>query len=505
MARPTRDIRGRRPGAGVPAPEPVHVRDWDELRAAVDRGGSQTLVLEGTLSPTGTVMVPVGADITIDARDVRLVRTAPRREFDVSVGAALTLTGSWALSAEGGSLSEAPFLRGAINARVTLSGSIEAAMEEEAAAPGTASLFQCAGELVLEPGSHVSGWWVSRGLNPRTTGAAIRIEGPRASLVMNGGEVSGTAAFGMGEAPSPAVQVWDGASFSMKGGLIVDNNAAGTSAVNGGGVYVQGGTFLMSGGEIGRNAAYCGGGIYAVDGERHPARVLLSGGTVEGNTAQFIGGGAYVQGEVTLEGGSVVGNAALYGGGVYNGAGALEVNSGSIARNFAMSTQYAGGGVYIGSQGSLLGNGGTIEQNGCEGFGGGIYSKGETELAGTDVTGNLAQVGGGLCNDQGAMTLVAGAIEDNHAVRAGGLLNMGSAVITGGLLAQNTAIDAADDLCNEGDGSLDLSGCRLLTWFPDGEGRRFSDQPAAAEKALTLSRQAHDGELTLHAEIAPAA
>ena len=509
MARPPRREASRHRGVGardaMPT-EPRVVADWDELRTIVEQGGSQWLVLEGTVRETSTVTVPLGSSVIVEGRDVHVVRSAQRRQFDVAVGASVTFSGSWTLEGERSALTGAAFACGAVGSHLCIRGAVAAVVPdaEPDEATGCASLFQTAGELILEEGARVNGWVVGRAQDPSASGAAIRVEGARARLTMRGGEVRDNMCVGLGEAPSPAVQVRDGAHFSLEGGAILDNNLTGTAAVNGGGVYLSEARLTMTGGRISHNAAYCGGGVYAVGDDPRRTLVSLLGGAIEGNAAQFIGGGVYASGSLAVDGGEVLENAALYGGGIYNGDGVLAVSSGSIARNFAMSTQYAGGGVYIGRHGRLKGTGGTIEDNGCEGIGGGVYAKGETELAGTDVTGNLAQMGGGIANDRGEMMLVAGVVEGNRAVTGGGVLNTGCVVITGGVVAQNRAVDAADDLCNHG-GSLDLSLCDSLAWFPDAEGRRFSEEGAEHEGPISLAPAALDGPLTLHAEVSVAA
>ncbi len=97
----------------------------------------------------------------------------------------------------------------------------------------------------------------------------------------------------------------------MNGGTIVGN----TTAQNGGGVYVEGGTFTMFGGVISDNTASSGGGVYV----KHdtgtdmntgndfsmPGTFNMSGGTIMGNTANTNGGGVYV-GEHTYNGKSYV-------------------------------------------------------------------------------------------------------------------------------------------------------------------------------------------------------
>ena len=73
-----------------------------------------------------------------------------------------------------------------------------------------------------------------------------------------------------------------------------DNNVT-----NGGGVYVNGGTFALSGGTIIGNTANKGGGVYI-----NSSTFTLSGGTIKGNTACF-GGGVFSANSFIMNGASV--------------------------------------------------------------------------------------------------------------------------------------------------------------------------------------------------------
>jgi hypothetical protein len=69
----------------------------------------------------------------------------------------------------------------------------------------------------------------------------------------------------------------------------------------------------MSGGTVSGNGASNGGGVYVNSGT-----FTMSGGTVSGNGAGNQGGGVYVNGTFNMLGGSITNNtAASWGGGVY--------------------------------------------------------------------------------------------------------------------------------------------------------------------------------------------
>ena len=118
-------------------------------------------------------------------------------------------------------------------------------------------------------------------------GGAISIN-KGGDLVMNGGTItdSGSNAYYGG-----AVYISDGRSFTMNGGTIGDNTAKGY----GGGVYVSSdAAFTMNGGTIENNATTndsyysFGGGVYS------KGTFNFNGGTITGNSAVINGGGVYI-------------------------------------------------------------------------------------------------------------------------------------------------------------------------------------------------------------------
>ena len=96
---------------------------------------------------------------------------------------------------------------------------------------------------------------------------------------------------------------------TVYGGVITGGNAE-----NGGGVYVNGGTFTMNGGTVFGNEAENGGGVLV------KGTFNMNGGSITGNTASGEGGGVCVNygAAFTMTGGTVTGNtASTYGGGVF--------------------------------------------------------------------------------------------------------------------------------------------------------------------------------------------
>jgi hypothetical protein len=107
------------------------------------------------------------------------------------------------------------------------------------------------------------------------------------------------------------------------GATIGGNDAVGnTAAMMGGGVFISGGAFTMTGGTIsgnkanGSNLNQGGGGVY-VSGSG--GSFTMAGGTISGNEASEGGGVSVDSGDFTMAGGTISGNTASAGngGGVY--------------------------------------------------------------------------------------------------------------------------------------------------------------------------------------------
>ena len=152
-----------------------------------------------------------------------------------------------------------------------------------------------------------------RSAAPFAKGSCIFLASSGAAFNMYGGAIAGNmakrdittdgyskdaATYGGG------VYVGSGAKFTMSGGKISKN----TASQYGGGVYIEfedltneGGTFTMSGGTIGGsqdegNSAQNGGGVYVAGGTFE-----MSGtAAISNNTATTFGGGVYVGSNATF-------------------------------------------------------------------------------------------------------------------------------------------------------------------------------------------------------------
>lgn len=162
----------------------------------------------------------------------------------------------------------------------------------------------------------------------------------------------------------------------------------------GGGVYVQGGSFIMNGGTIDSCAGMKGGGgVYLTNG----ASFTMNGGTIKGCRAQSdaSGGGVYVNSDCTfmMEGGAIDSCRSVRkaGGGVY-AAGTFIMSGGEIRSCCTDEGEPAdGGGVYVATSGKFEMSGGSIENCyiGHEGKGGGVYVGGTFTMTGGTIKNNV--------------------------------------------------------------------------------------------------------------------
>ena len=185
--------------------------------------------------------------------------------------------------------------------------------------------------------------------------------------------------------------VWvNGGTFIMNGGSI----SAWTRSGNGGAVYVESGAFTMNGGTISKSSAVDGGAVYSKG-----STVAINGGTINGNTATADGGGIHAdKSTLTIGKANITGNTATNGGGgIYAYECALTMDGATITGNNGGDS--LGGGIYIsGAKGqgtasdpyipAVIQNA-TIENNTAK-CGGGISTSGPVKISDTTITGNTA-------------------------------------------------------------------------------------------------------------------
>jgi hypothetical protein len=212
----------------------------------------------------------------------------------------------------------------------------------------------------------------------------------------------------------------------------------GGNASDGGGVYVNSGTFAMSGGTISGNEATTGngGGVTVAGGEFE-----MSAGTISNNHAALSDGGGVAVGIAagnspvfTMSGGIITGNTtASDGGGVavaYNGTFAMSV--GTIIGNTVSAN---GGGVSVKGSGTFKMSGGaSITAHEISGNGGGVYVAGGTfEMSkNAAVSGNEASRGGGVYFNGKSFKMSGGKIGGNTDDEANSAIHGGGVYVYGG-------------------------------------------------------------------------
>ena len=345
---------------------------------------------------------------------------------------------------------------------------------------GSFTLTDCRGGDDTKPYGKITHAAGVDGRGVRIKSAADASLSETAVFTMYGGEISGNKVSDSGSINyGGGVRVSDPYStFTMLGGIITNNEATNGG---GGGVYIGGGRFEMSGSAVitrNKTASSLGGGGVFMNGSDTVYALnefIMSGNAVisENTATNGNGGGVYMNSapEVTMNGGSITGNtAANNGGGVYAFSGTFTMNDGTIAGNKA--TAKNGGGVYANGSTAFTVKGGTIggstaaDANAAK-YGGGVYVKNGTfTMSGGKVTGNSASKdGGGVRLDKGTFNMSGSAvISRNTADGYGGGVdaNDGSFTMSGGSITGNNAIRGGGvELV--GSGTMTVSGSVQIT------------------------------------------
>jgi hypothetical protein len=219
-------------------------------------------------------------------------------------------------------------------------------------------------------------------------------------------------------------------------------NAEGTGRI----FYI--GSGLSAGSEI-SGLTLTGGSLPTAFGGAIDTRSALAlvGDTIFGNTAKQAGGiNGY--GPLTIENSTISGNTSTDygGGGIFMGNGyQLRISDSTVAGNQATGTAYGYGGGIADFGGSAAITGSTISGNtaarqGTAVAGGGIYATGTAlTVADSTIAGNTAasDQGGGIGEGSGALTVTGSTISGNHAPGAtsgyGGGLYLGKTVTAAAL------------------------------------------------------------------------
>lgn len=314
-----------------------------------------------------------------------------------------------------------------------------------------------------------------------------------ANVTITGGDITGQVIMAGGASSS--------CSFNMSGGIIHDTDVVNGNTItdikdpqegvpisyiekNGGAVWMEDpkGVTEITGGTIEGCTAELGGAIYMTGG-----KFTLSGtGNISGNKAtaeatstdpetpaadtsvKGLGGAVYISGGIVNINGGCLGeednaNMAVDGAGVYVNGGDVHVTDGKVQYNEASRD---GGGVYVTGGSVDVSNKASISNNSAIVNGGGIYVTGNATVSGSVtvsggiIDGNKAgKRGGGVYLPDGVFKMTGGTISNNYAeFRGGGIFLKRSPELTAGVITGNEAY---------GGGGLCINGDMLKLTSPD--------------------------------------
>ncbi len=248
---------------------------------------------------------------------------------------------------------------------------------------------------------------------------------PRATATLRGGGGSSYAGFGGGLLARSD-------SYIIGQGLILANNEA---IYGGGGGADQGAALVLYESLIDGNVAEIGGGLQGGFFQQ-PIIYLDSGASIAR------GGGAPYNGLVGAVASTISNNVAQFGGGLSSIYGGL-----AVAKYAEISTNdaaYLGGGALT-YESYLLAVGSQIENN-TAGYGGGIARRGgpgAVLVSQSTISGNQAQLGGGLDLRYGQSSVKYSTISGNIASVIGGMIALGTptepAELLNSTITNNTA------------------------------------------------------------------
>jgi hypothetical protein len=219
---------------------------------------------------------------------------------------------------------------------------------------------------------------------------------------------------------APMIEVLQGGALVIENGVVIKQNdrIPGERYDNSGVKVRGGGEFTMRGGEISNLAGIAGGNGVSVESS---GRFEMSGGTIKDNKS-IIGGGVEVNGIFVMNGGTISGNEAMKsGGGVYlNQSGQMTLGSkGIVSGNTAYCEDPGndgGGGIaVVNPLGIFYINGGTVEDNTAVRGGGIFLSVGACDMSFGTISGNTATTGGGgvYMREGSSFSMDFGAISGN--------------------------------------------------------------------------------------------
>lgn len=189
-----------------------------------------------------------------------------------------------------------------------------------------------------------------------------------------------------------------------------------------GGAVWNAGSLVVSDCVFRNNYATEGGAIF-----NGIARLNIINSNFQDNKSSY-GGGIYNEGgQVTIQNGSFSGNLAAEGGAIKNAFASgvlgsiLSINGTSFTQNIS---KY-GAGVYNTSSAQVnITNATFLKNNGGHG-GGGIYNLGNLALNDSEISGNIAEAGGGIYNQNAILNITGNILKKNSSDKGAGIYNSG--------------------------------------------------------------------------------
>lgn len=263
-------------------------------------------------------------------------------------------------------------------------------------------------------------------------------------------------------------------SSVLDGFSITNGNAEVYTQRNGGGIYSNQSSAILSNLIIADNRAQYGGGIYSINSQLEISKVLF-----QGNYAEEDGGGIYNNSssptilDVTFnsnyaasEGGAIHNydhsnsfitnttfnaNYAKLGGAIYN---IYNSNPTLTGVSFLSNAAYEGGGIY-----SRYNSNPTVEQavfknNAARNSGAGIYNNGSnnsTVVANSLFEGNISPYGAGVYNDSSAATVVNSTFTKNQSLFGAAIRTRGTQLpsVTNSIFWHNNSIVDGSIIANQ--------------------------------------------------------
>lgn len=227
-----------------------------------------------------------------------------------------------------------------------------------------------------------------------------------------------------------------GGALASSGSTTLRDSTVSQNSTNdlGGGLAVFSGTLEVFDSAITGNSSRSAGGLHLI---YSGATLTMSGGSMSGNTADDAAGALGVVGSAMVDGTAFANNSAELGGGIGVFGGTLTLTNATVNGNTAVDH---GGGIRISSGGVLNMTGGALSGNSAE-LAGGLSIDGSATLIDVTVENNVADnTGGGIrILTGGSLNMTGGGLMGNTATRGGGLYTRGPADLDEVSITSNTA------------------------------------------------------------------